>query len=212
MRMLFEGPLPRVTIDDDIAIPARLHPPHDVALLSLHLARREGAARLALAARNIDQIARRDALFKLSLDLWQPRFAHRVPQRIAQQRPLIDHRRTLHAALARIRHRRLGNLPRTLRLKLHAPTPRGLGHHSLWLISMLGGESLMLLPHLLDGLRLLRVTGSMRRDLRRPSPAQSLFLQPLHDLLTPRTRCLQILFRITLDLRLTMLAALHFIA
>ena len=155
MRMPLEGPLPRVPIDDDIVVAARLHPPHDVSFVALHLVRCERPARLSLAARNLDQLAIGDALFEFRLYLRQPRFAHCVPQRIAQESSLIDHRRALDPTLPRIRHGTLGNLPRTLRLKLHAPPPRGLGHHPLRLISMLGGEFLMLLPDLFDAQRLL---------------------------------------------------------
>jgi len=71
---------------------------------------------------------------------------------------------------------------------------------------------LMLRPHLLDAQRLLGVPRPVRRDLRRSGSSSALLGESLFYLLTPRTRCLQILFRVSLDLRLTMLAALHFIA
>ena len=184
----------------------------DFSFVALHLVRRERAARLSLAARNLDQLAIGDALFEFRFNLRQPRFAHRVPQRIAQQSPLIDHRRALDATLPRIRHGTLGNAPRTLRLNLHAPPPRGLGHHPLRLISMLGGEFLMLRPDLLDAQRLLGVPRPVRGDLRRSSASSPLLGKSLFDLLTPRTRCLKILLRVAFDLRLTMRAALDFIA
>ena len=149
--MLFEGPLPRAPIDDDIDVPARLHPLDYFSFVALHLVRCERPSSLSLAARNLDQLAIGDALFKFRFNLRQPRFAHRMLQRIAQQSPFIDDRRALDPALPRIRHGTLGNLPRTLRLKLHAPPPRGLGHHPLRLISMLDGEFLMLRPDLFDG-------------------------------------------------------------
>jgi len=43
----------------------------------------------------------------------------------------------IRSTVPRIRHGTLGHAPRTLRIKLHAPPPRGLGHHPLRLVSML---------------------------------------------------------------------------
>jgi len=151
--------------------------------------RREGAP-ASPSARNIDQIAARCA-FKLSLiSATALRTSCAATHRATA--PLIDHRRTLHAALARIRHRRLGNLPRTLRLKL-TPNARGLAI-TLLLISMLGGESLMLLR-----------TSSMdcgcfeSRSIAAicaAQPAQS--CSPALTIADAADSMLQILFRITL--------------
>ncbi len=69
----------------------------------------------------------------------------------------------------------------------------------------------MLLPHFFVRERLLRIARLMRRDLRGASPAHACLLHVLLDLLPPWTRRLQILPRVTLDLRLSMLAALDLV-
>ncbi len=114
-------------------------------------------------------------ILELGFDLRQPGFAHCVPECITQQNPLIDHRRALHPTLPRIVHRTLGNTPRTLRIKLHSPPPRGLGHHVLRLASMLLGEPLMLRPDLFDTQGLLGIARPVRGDLRRSRAPPSLF-------------------------------------
>ena len=70
----------------------------------------------------------------------------------------------------------------------------------------------MLRPHLLVLRRLLRIARLVRGDLRRSAPAAALLRESFFDLLTPRTRRLQILLRVAFDLRLAMLAALDLVA
>src|SRR5215472_14860574 len=81
----------------------------------------------------------------------------------------------------------------------------------LGLTSMLTSESLMLLPHFFVRKRLLGIARLMRRNLRGKSPANAGRRHVLLDLLSPRTRCLQILPRVALDLRLSMVATLDLI-
>jgi hypothetical protein len=50
------------------------------------------------------------------------------------------------------------------------------------------------------------------RDLCRRGSVDSLFPEMVFDLFTPRTRSLQIFLRVALYLRLSMLAALQFVA
>ena len=60
--------------------------------------------------------------------------------------------------------------------------------------------------------RLLGIPRPVRGDLRRSSAPPPLLSESLLDLLPPRTRCLQILPRVALDLRLAVRAALDFVA
>jgi hypothetical protein len=67
MRMLLEGPLPRVSIDDNIAMCGpHAHPLDDVALVALHLAV-VNARPASPAARNLDQLATAMRFSKLGL-------------------------------------------------------------------------------------------------------------------------------------------------
>jgi hypothetical protein len=92
---------------------------------------------------------RGDAPLELGLDLRQPRRAHAVLQRIAHQRPFIDHGLALRAALPRITHGSLRHALRFFRLQLNtAPLLRFLDH-ALRLMAVFCGHCPMLRLHLL---------------------------------------------------------------
>src|SRR5664279_1156866 len=102
MRMPLHRLLSCLTVCKHFAIAlAHAHPLDDLALVTLHLAGSERAARKPWPALDLDQLTRGDSPLELGLDLRQPRRAHAVFQRIAHQRPFIDHGLALRAALPR---------------------------------------------------------------------------------------------------------------
>ncbi len=73
-------------------------------------------------------------------------------------------------------------------------------------------EFTVLLQDFFRRMEFLAIAGAMSSNLRRTRTVSSNLLQVFFDLHTTRTRCLQILLRISLDLRLPMLAAFELIA
>jgi len=87
-----------------------------------------------------------------------------------------------------------------------------LRHNPVGLVAVLSGQFPMLPLHLFRRQQLLAVAGAMGGDLPSRSAVDSLLPLVILHLLPSRTRSLQILPRIALDLRLAVLAALQLVA
>ena len=86
------------------------------------------------------------------------------------------------------------------------------GDNTIRFMAELRGQLTVLLQHFCRRMKLLAVAGAMSGNLRRARALSSNLLQVFFDLHSTRARCLQILLRISLDLRLPMLAAFDLVA
>ena len=95
---------------------------------------------------------------------------------------------------------------------LRTTVAEGVRHHPIRLVAVLSGELPVPVQHLFRQLNLLGIPRPVRRNLGGSSTFAADLFQLGGDLRPARARCLQVLPRVTLDLRLAMVAALNLIS
>src|SRR5271166_7137412 len=189
---------------------ARSHRSDVAPLVADHFFRRERAARRS--AFHLNQITRLDTILELVVHFGETGVAHRTLQRIAHEFAFVGHRVALQIFLPRVSQRRFDVLLLLLRVLLFHLAGLCLTHYVLRLLAELRGHfPVPLLHFFVRDRRQLFVACLVRGDLCRACASHTLLGEMLLDLLTARTRCLQVFARVARDLRLPALARLDLV-
>src|SRR5581483_10721365 len=197
-----------------VLILSRTHEADIVALHLDHLFRGVEPTRLVRGAVGFDQLSRFDALIKPGADFFQRCVTHRTLQRIPHQLALVGHGFALQVLFPRICER-LADAALLLFFAERFDLVRvlmGLFDHVLRLVSELARHLLMPALHFFVRDVELGAARLVRRDLRGPGAAHSLFFQVLPDFTAARTAGFDVFLRVAPDLRLSAGSLLHFIA
>ena len=187
---------------------ALLHPGNDLALHAHHC--RGCELSVCAAVGNFAEFAGSDPALEFLPDAGIRGFSHAACQRRFEDCAAVLYRRSLKDMIPGPSH---GPLSLHLRLSgLMLPVPSRLCDNAVGLVAILSGQLPVPPQDFLLRQQFLAVARVVRGDLRRRSSIDALLPQMILDLFPARAGRLQILFRISLDFRLPMLAAFQFVA
>jgi hypothetical protein len=156
----------------------------------------------------LPELTSHHSLLKFLSYLGMESLPHAPVNRSLKDRAFVLNCGTLKGMVARIGHRLRHRF-----LRLHNLVPFVcLCDYMIRLMAEPRRQFAVPLQYLIGRMKLLAVAGAMRGNLRRARTLSADLLQVFFDLDTTRARCLQILLRVALDLRLAMLAAFNLIA
>src|SRR5579864_6959186 len=187
------------------------HGRHRVVLQLDHFGRRERAARRVWGPVDTDEVAGVHPVLELRLDVPNRDLAHRSREGVAEQVALADDRLAFEIPVLRIRHGGLRANPWRLPLEVMG-THTGRLHYVRRLIAKGGRNLLVAVLHVVVRVVKLRFARVVGRDLGGSGPSLLFLRQMFLDLPAAWARGLEILRRVTADLRLPALAAVDLIA